>query len=457
MSQSDAYQPESYRMRPLQENEKDLKIFIYLIYAKWHYFLISLILTTMVAFLYNILTIPTYKVWTTLLITEGRKGGIMDNNIGASAQNIDNQIMLLSSRTLLEKTIDELPFRIEYYYRGFKNKISIYPESPIKVIAETEDSLPRDIEFTLDYLNNNFFNLKARSKDSFSMNKQASFGELVDTPYGNFRIELCKDNWPTNKFYRKMQFIFHSREQLVESFSKRLKIDKVSKTGTILKLYLEGTNRLMDIEFLNKLTEIFLNNSLAKKNQEAIRTIDFIDAQLIGISDSLIITENRLQQFRSKNRIMDLSAQGKVIIDQAMNLENQKARLGIEANYYNYLADYLTKGNVDQAPIAPATIGITDPGLTKLVADLVDIQGQFYSKSLGEKNPLQSQLAQRLRNIKESLKETLDGVIRSNNIALSEINEQIRIVNVQASSLPITERQLLGIERKYKINDELYT
>jgi capsular exopolysaccharide synthesis family protein len=40
---------------------------------------------------------------------------------------------------------------------------------------------------------------------------------------------------------------------------------------------------------------------------------------------------------------------------------------------------------------------------------------------------------------------------------MSEITEQIRTVNAQATALPVTERQLLGIERKYKLNDELYT
>ena len=35
--------------------------------------------------------------------------------------------------------------------------------------------------------------------------------------------------------------------------------------------------------------------------------------------------------------------------------------------------------------------------------------------------------------------------------------EQINRANYTASSLPITERQLLGIERKFRLNDELYT
>jgi capsular exopolysaccharide synthesis family protein len=451
-------------MRPHKEEEINLKKIFYLIIPNWHYFLITLILALICAFLYNTYTIPTYRVSTTLLINEGKKGELMGNSqfleglgLGTGIQNLDNQIMVLSSKTLIGNTLDDLPFDIEYYYRSLNNKVSLYPDSPIKIIPETADSLPRDIEFTIKFLDNNKFHLDAESNDLFELHTQALFGEIIKTPRGRFRIEPSIASWSGKDRDHEMHFKFHSRKQLVNSYKRRLKVENVSKNGTIVNISLEGTNKTMDLEFLNKLTDIFLNNSLDKKNQEAIRTIQFIDDQLIGISDSLVITENKLQQFRSKNKVMNLSAQGQAIIDQAMNLENQKARLGVETNYYNYLAEYLAKDNADQAPIAPATMGITDPGLTKLVADLADIQGQFYSKSLGEKNPLQSQLAQRLRNTKEALRETLNGVRRSNNIAMNELTDQIRTVNAQASALPVTERQLLGIERKYKLNDELYT
>jgi capsular exopolysaccharide synthesis family protein len=451
-------------MGPHQDDEIDLKKIYSRVVSNWHYFVISLIVALMFALIYITNTIPTYRVSATLLINEEKKGASIGNDqilggfgLGSGTNNLDNQIMILTSRTLIGRTLDELNFDIECYSRRLFNKIALYPNYPIKVVPETADSLPRDIEFNFKYLDNNMFGLDAESNDFFKLHRKASFGEIIKTPAGRFHIELNTGSWTAKNLNRKMKFIFHSRKKFIESYIKRIRIEKVSKTGTIVKLNLEGTNKMMDVEFLNKLTEIFLNNSLDKKNQEAIRTIQFIDDQLIGITDSLVITENKLQQFRSKNRVMNLSAQGQVIIDQAMSLENQKARLGIEANYYTYLAEYLAKDIAGQVPIAPATMGITDPGLTKLVADLADLQGQFYSKSLGEKNPLQSQLAQRVRNIKESLKEILNGVRRSNNLAMSEITDQIHTVNAQASALPVTERQLLGIERKYKLNDQLYT
>lgn len=453
-----------------KENLKYLRKIYSGILSKWYYLVLFLIFSLSLAFAFCYFSLPVYRISSTILINEKKERGLSSKNqilegfsLGDVIQNLDNQIMVLKSRTLLRKTIDELPFQIECYSRSLFGKASLYPDSPVIILPANRDSIPHDIVFSLVYDEGNRFSIKAKFRTDDKSKKlkvfkaNSSFGETISTPGGKFTINLKSDKWPVKDLGRKINFIFYSKDKLVEDYSKRLKVEAASRTGTTVILSLEGTNKVKDIEFLQKLTEIFLINSLDKKNQEAVRTIQFIDDQLIGISDSLVITENKLQQFRSQNRVMNLSAQGQSIIDQAVNLENEKARLGIEANYYKYLADYLEKDNAGQAPIAPATMGITDPGLTKLVADLTELQAQYYSRRLGEKNPLQSQLAQRVSNTKEALRETLYGIIRANNIAINENQEQIRAVNAQASALPVTERQLLGIERKYKLNDELYT
>lgn len=464
MADYNSIQNDLHRRRPHQEEVIDLKKIFHLVVNSWLFFLIFMIVALLAAFIYVKNYIPTYRVSATLLINEEKKMPSMGNDqlfegfgLGSGTKNLDNQMMILSSRALIGRTLDELPFYTEWYDRGLFNSIALYPDPPLKIVPERLDSLPFNIEFAFKYLDNNMFSIDAKSKGFPELHLKASFGETIKTPGGKFRIELPIGNLSYDYGSQKIFFIFHSRNNLVDTYIKRLKVERETKTGTSLRISLEGTSKEMDIEFLDKLAEIFLNSALDKKNQEAIRTVQFIDDQLIGISDSLVITENKLQSFRSKNRVMNLSAQGQVIIDQSMSLENQKARLGIEANYYDYLAEYLAKDNVGQVPVAPATMGITDPGLTKLVADLAEMQGQFYSKSLGEKNPLQSQLAQKVRNTKESLKEILNGVKRSNKLAMNEITEQIRTVNAQATALPVTERQLLGIERKYKLNDQLYT
>ncbi|MBE0652977.1 MAG: polysaccharide biosynthesis tyrosine autokinase, partial [Bacteroidales bacterium] len=288
-------------------------------------------------------------------------------------------------------------------------------------------------------------------------NKTASFGEIIEINGSIFSIE-CRDyDWLERNKSSQLCFFIHNRNSLVRHYSNYLKVDMVSRGASMLRISIAGTNPEKDADFINKHLEGFQYVSLDKKNQEADRRIQFIDSQLDWISDTLSTTENRLQQFRSAHRVMDLSTQGQSIVAQVTLLENEKARLNLEANYYDYLADYLTKDSSVEMPIIPITMGINDAGLIRLVEELAILQGQLSSTGAGELNPLQRNLEQKVRSTKDALRETLNGLRRANSLARSEKQEQINRANAQASALPVTERMLVGIERKFRLNDELYT
>ena len=449
---------------PVNTEMQNLKKLITGVFAKKYFFAGTLFITCLAAYLYNRYTIPFYRVSATILIEENKKAISTGNDqllegfgLMPGMRNFDNQMMVLSSRTLVSKTLDELAIDTEFYHKGFINSKSLYPDEPVLISVSQTGYFPHDVEFSIKYLGNDRIRVKSVSKGFQEIDRKISFGERIDIPGVSFTIEKGDAGYFRSKREKTIYFAVHSRRSLIDSYIRRLRIDRASKQGSIVKLSMTGTNRYQDLAFLTKLSEIFLNISLERKNNEAIRTIQFIDDQLSGISDSLMTTENKLQQFRSRNRVMNISAQGQVIINQAVNLENERARLGIEANYYKYLTEYLERDTIGEGPVAPATMGISDPGLTKLVADLADQQSRLYSKGMGEKNPLQNQLSQKVQATKNSLKETLKGLTRANSLAMREIQDQINTVNNQASVLPRTERQLLGIERKYKLNDELYT
>lgn len=418
----------------------------------------------MLAFLYNTFTLPVSRVSATILINEDSKSNPTGNDqllegfgLMPGLKNLDNQIMVLTSRNLVLRTLDELQFELEFFDRRLFKSKSFYPATPVQIVLVSGRPLPEDVVFSIKNIGNNMFRIDARKDKSFKIHKKALFGSPVEINGSVITITKTTTEERNADGNRKLYFIYHSRRKLVEDYIERLKIGPVTKKGTIVKVMLDGTNKNQDLAFLNTLTYSFVNMSLEKKNSEAIRTIEFIDDQLSGISDSLILTESRLQKFRSRNRVMNLSSQGQVIIDQVMRLETEKARLGMEKKYFDYLAEYLEKDFADEVPVAPATMGISDQGLSKLVADLADLQGQLYSKGMGTKNPMQSQLLLKIKNIKEALKETLKGLIVANDLAVKNNSTQINALNARASALPGTERELLGIERKYKLNDELYT
>lgn len=450
-------------LRPFETRKTDLQVFLPLILKNWYWFVITLVFAFWTVKFYIDHTLAVYRTSATVLINETGERSFMDNSeilqglgLPGGMRNVQNQIMILRSSALTESTIKELPFEVDFYFRTIRNILSIYPETPVRLIADAEIPLPKDTEFYIEFLGNNMISVGCNS-DFFPFKETTAFGGEITVNGGSFSIECADEEWVNANQARTLFFKIHSSKNLVDYFVKRINVELVSRDGSVLQVRMLGTNPEKDVDFLNKHLDGFQAISLNKKNTEANRRIQFIEDQLIGISDSLSITENKLQQFRSSHRVMDLSVQGQSIIGQVTLLENERARLNLEANYYDYLADYLAKDASGEVPIVPITMGITDPGLTRIVEELAELQGQLTLTGAGERNPLQRNLEQRVRSSKSALRETLNGLRRANSLARSENQEQINKANAQASALPVTERQLLGIERKFRLNDELYT
>lgn len=440
------------------------KIF-FMVARNWYYFIVSLIVVGTMGYFYIQYTPPTYRVTTTLLIEEGdnmRMSSGSENilqgiGLHPGAQNLDNQIDILSSRTLIRKALGELPFDIDCFRQGLVKTVSFYPLDPIDVIPNFNSDFLYNKVFSLKALEHNMYSLEFKKNLFIKEDTIVFFGSSVDFQGATFNVIPNEGILQMSTSKQKIYFVIYEIKILVEQYRSRLKIQTTSKDGSIIKLILEGTNKTKDQIFLDKLTEVYLTSQLEKKNLEANRIIEFIDEQLVDISDSLVITENRLQEFRSTNRIMDISAQAQQIINQAVALEDEKARLMLESNYYQYLTEYLSQENVQEIPVSPATMGIDDPLLARLIQELSGLQAEYFSSELGDRNPLQSQLEMRINNTKRSLSEIIQGIKRANKMASDNNKTQIRRLNIDASGLPIKERQLLGIEREFNLNNVLYT
>ena len=443
--------------------EFDLLAIMPAVLKNWYWFVITICVALYLGQFYLSHTLPAYRAFASVLINETEERPLVDNSellmglgLPGGMRNIENQITILRSRSLIKSTLAELPFEVEYFFRTYRNKLPVYPEQPIRLVIDSGTPLLSDVEYAVVYTGEDHYNIKSVS-DLFPFERNASFGEIVQMPSGRFTLECRNYDWLSKNRDRDFRFIINSPEQLIADYASRLSVEQISREGSMLRLSLEGTNRAKDVDFINKHIEGFQTISLARKNAEVERRIQFIDSQLIGISDSLSTTETRLQQFRSSHQVMDISAQGQSIIAQVTLLENERARLSLEANYYDYLAEYLTKETGGEIPIVPITMGITDPGLTRLVEELAELQSQLLTRGAGERNPLQRNLEQRVRSARDALKETLNGLRRANGLARAENQQQINRANAQASALPVTERQLIGIERKFRLNDEIYT
>jgi len=116
-----------------RQDDIDLVKIFFLMLSNWYWFVLSLSLALTGAWLYNRHTLPTWRVSATVLIEEDKSSRSMlgSNNmlegfgLRPGMQNLDNQLLILTSWSLIEKALNELPFDIEYYQRGRVNKVAL--------------------------------------------------------------------------------------------------------------------------------------------------------------------------------------------------------------------------------------------------------------------------------------------------------------------------------------------
>ncbi len=463
-----------------QEENIDVKALFFKFSHHWYLFGISIFVAIVVAFLFNKYTNPEYEVTTTVLVKEAKSSlnptALLGIGLGNPQQNLENEIGKLSSFSLAYQTILHLPFEISYFEKSGLMTSEMYKTAPFEVVFDSTVPQAVGLKYTLKFLNKNEYEIDAEgelikkynyARQKFEKGKiekvaykgKYRFGELVHSPYNSFKIILNNKFDPEEDLDKSYQFVFNDYISLTKLYM-GIKIQPINREASILKLTLKSHTLYKAVDYLNMLTQQYLNRNLEVKNRIAENTIKFINGQLKIISDSLRSAGLNLQKFRSKKEVMDISYQAQQVFDYMGDLEKQKAVLLIKSQYYNNLKDYIKKNesNLNNL-VAPSAMGIEDPVLNALVAQLIELfnkkaEALLYST---EKSPTIITINSQILSTKQAIIENVSNIIKNSNETIADINRRIHQITARLNELPVTQRELLNFERKYTLADNIYT
>lgn len=447
----------------------DIKKFVFKILANWYWFAITIFIALTITFYTNRYSDPIYKISASVLVTD------KDNSLTAGVEsiiqelgvykkikkkNVENEIGILHSYSMANRTVKELNFEISYFSIGRIRTPERYQTSPFIVNIDSAFSQLFNHPVYITLLSIDKYQLMIN--DEMGINQTMQFGEQFKNEYFNFNITLRdSDNFELDapNYPKENYFIIHDLNQLTNRYKNKLSITTSDKKSSILILTTQGYVPRKEADYLNKLLQVYVNTGLEEKNQIAINTIEFIDKQLKIITDSLNIAENILYDFRRKNKIIDISQEGNAIFKKIEAYESEKALFEVKSKYYNYLRNYIEQAKDFKKVVAPSVMGIEDPLLNSLVVELNELYStkNAISYSSTEKNPSIGILESKITSTKEKLLENLSNIINSTNISSTELNKRIEKVDIEIQKLPLTEKQLINIQRKFDLNDNIYT
>lgn len=463
----------------LQE-ENELKKISDLFSKNYKLFIFCLLIASISAFLINKYSIPVYKVSSSILIREKnpqQTGGVNDylnSSLFSSERNFQNELWVLKSTPVVDQTVRNLDLSVTYYRKAGLKYADAYGRMPFNVVYLSDHPQPLDVRFRVTFIDTGYFQIEAQGnnvffynfgkeevthhKDKWSLSTKASFGQLIETDDATFMITPVIDRNIPVELFATYAFEFRTFASLTNSFKKNLDFKVVDRLATVIEISLKTDNALKGMNVVNELMSVYSQQNLDRKNHLASITIDYIEKQLDEISDSLSQTEENLQIFRSSNQLLNVSAQASGISEQYLSLQNQMAELVTRKRYYDYVSDYLKSNDNFSNMIVPASLGIQDPLLNSLMSELINAQAQLSNllKNNQDKNPLVQKLNIQIANIKNTISDNISAVSRTTSLTIDEMDKRIRKTEAEISRLPLTQRKLGNIERKYRLNDAIY-
>jgi len=446
----------------------------------WYFFGLSLIIALTSSYFYTRYNASIYEASTTLMIqSDGVKSSsdrvLEGMDLFSKKKNIMNEKIILQSFPTILETIKKLDFKVSYFeYNGYVYT-EMYNSSPFIVEFDTSSLQPINVYFEIESVNENEFIIRsaAESKNlysfssfsventgvSFSLKQRRHYDDRIKSD--NFNFKIRKNIFSNGGFYPgfKYFFTFNDINQLALRYKSAVQVNELQKGVDVLVITLRDNNVNKITDFLNELTSVYITRDLDRKNSMANNTIKFIDNQLVNISDSLFFAENRLQDFRSSNKIMDMDFQSQQLFTKLAEHQTEKAVLISKKEYYQYLINSINGMVSIEDLMVPSTIGINDPTLNKLVSDLLDLNTQRLAlkSNAMEKSPSVINIERKIADIKKLILQNLANIVEVNNLSLQDVNSKLDKLEEEARKLPQKQQKLFGFEREFKLNDAIYT
>lgn len=442
----------------------------------WPYILISVIMALAVAYFINKSTPPVYQANSKFYINEDMgSNGILDltglsKSIASKMdQKMANEAVFLKSRKVAEKALDRLDFSVDYFEPGIFTDMELYKSSPIHVQVDWGHaqltggyilvSWSDTGKFTLTFPEEVYKkNIQGSSGEELTLEDGYSvsfpFGEFLDLPFLKIKVSLVK-----NISEGEILIKINTKGSLVSKYSgEGIEVYPLDNIASILGLTLNTSHPQKGADYLNALMEVYLDMELEEKNRMARNTVEFIDSQISGVSDSLSFFETNLESFRSGNKTYNIERESGAIFDQLTQLESQLQQEKFNKDYFENLKNYLARESYDQI-IAPSALGISDPNLNSLINSLIILQQDraniLFTQT--EASPRVKEITRKIQDTNSSLSEVLRNLSNNTQYKINDLESRMSKMETQFSRLPSTEQDLIKLQRGKNLNETIFT
>ena len=461
-----------------KEENIDVKELLFKYLIHWPWFVGAVVACLIAAWIYLYMSTPVYNISATVLIKDDKKGGSagmlsgleslgLDGMI-SSSQNIDNEIEVLRSKTIVKEVVEDLGLYISYADKDEFPSRNLYKTSPVQVSLTPQEAdlleKPMIVEMALQPQGSLDVNVKIGDDEYqkhfeklpavFPTNKGTlAFFQTLDSilPSKKSSEEIVG----VERTVRNITAVINKPLAVAKGYCGSMTIEPTSKTTSVAVISLKNSNVQRGKDFINKLLEMYNINTNNDKNEVAQKTAEFINERISIISKELGSTEKDLESFKRGAGITDLTSDAQIALTGSAEYEKKRVENQTQINLLQDLQKYMRNEGYE---VLPSNIGLQDVNLAAAINRYNDVlvERKRLLRTSTENNPTIINLDTSIDAMKENVQVSLDRVLRGLYITKADLDREANRYSRRISEAPGQEREFVSIARQQEIKAGLY-
>lgn len=386
----------------------------------------------------------------------------------SSSQNIDNEIEVLRSKTIVKEVVEDLGLYISYTDEDEFPSRNMYKTSPVQVSLTPQEAdlleEPMIVEMTLQPQGS--MDVTVKIEDDEYQKHFEKLPAVFPTERGTLAFFLTPDSvlsskrtleetTDSEKTTRNITATINKPLAVAKGYCKNMTIEPTSKTTSVAVISLKNSNVQRGKDFINKLLEMYNINTNNDKNEVAQKTAEFINERISIISKELGSTEKDLESFKRGAGITDLTSDAQIALTGSAEYEKKRVENQTQINLLQDLQKYMRNEGYE---VLPSNIGLQDVNLAAAINRYNDVlvERKRLLRTSTENNPTIINLDTSISAMKENVQVSLDRVLRGLFITKADLDREASRYSRRISEAPGQEREFVSIARQQEIKAGLY-
>jgi len=461
-----------------KEENIDVKELLFKYLIHWPWFVGAVVACLIAAWVYLHVSTPVYNISATVLIKDDKKGGSagmlsgleslgLDGMI-SSSQNIDNEIEVLRSKTIVKEVVEDLGLYISYTDEDEFPSRNMYKTSPVQVslTPQEADLLEEPMIVKMALQPQGSMDVTVKIDDDEYQKHFEKLPAVFPTDKGTLAFFLTPDSvlsskrtseetTASEKTTRNITATINKPLAVAKWCCKNMTIEPTSKTTSVAVISLKNSNVQRGKDFINKLLEMYNINTNNDKNEVAQKTAEFINERIGIISKELGSTEKDLESFKRGAGITDLTSDAQIALTGSAEYEKKRVENQTQINLLQDLQKYMQNEGYE---VLPSNIGLQDVNLAAAINRYNDVlvERKRLLRTSTENNPTIINLDTSISAMKENVQVSLDRVLRGLFITKADLDREASRYSRRISEAPGQEREFVSIARQQEIKAGLY-